>query len=208
MRLVDPRGIWVKVDGVTRPEDIEAAVDAGVSAVGMILAPSLRRVDASAASRLRDEIPEGVEAFGVFGPDAADVRGVVDALSLTGVQVPSELDVDIEPGVLLLRTVRVRHAADLLACEDLACDAVHLDAYVPGELGGTGQLAPWDLIEAHRPGVPFVISGGLRPDNVAEAVRRLRPAGVDVSSGVESGQPGVKDPTKLCAFVEAARAVR
>jgi phosphoribosylanthranilate isomerase len=81
---------------------------------------------------------------------------------------------------------------------------VHLDAYVEGQLGGTGVVAPWDVIESHRPDVPFILSGGLRPENVADGVQRLRPAGVDVSSGVES-EPGVKDAAKLKAFVEAAR---
>jgi phosphoribosylanthranilate isomerase len=98
----------------------------------------------------------------------------------------------------------VRAAEDLADIERLACDAVHLDSYSERELGGTGVVAPWDLIEAHRPSVPFVVSGGLRPENVAEAVRRLRPTGVDVSSGVEV-EPGVKDHDAMRAFVEAAR---
>jgi len=106
--------------------------------------------------------------------------------------------------VTVLRTVRVSDERDLVELERLKCDAVHFDAYVPGQLGGTGVMAPWDLIEAHRPDVPFVLSGGLKASNVADAIQRLRPAGVDVSSGVER-EPGIKDAEAMRAFVDAAR---
>lgn len=208
--MKDPRGIWVKVDGVTRPEDAEAAAEAGVSAVGMIFVESPRRLTLARAVEVRKAIPEGVAAFGIFGGPGAVVRGQ-GMLRLGGVQLPRELSLEGYPelpsDVCVLRTVRVRDADDLGGLEDLDCDAVHLDAYVPGVLGGTGRLAPWDVIEAHRPSVPFVLSGGLRPENVAEAVDRLKPVGVDVSSGVES-EAGLKDRGLLRAFVEAARGAR
>lgn len=202
--IADVRGVWVKVDGVTRVEDVEAAVDAGVSAVGMIFAPSPRRVTAAVAARLRAAIPGGVAAFGVFdGTSPGAIERAVAMFALDGVQLPAASEVEPEAGIVL-RTVRVRGPADLDGLGGMRCDAVHLDAYVEGALGGTGVLAPWDVIEAHRPAVPFVVSGGLRPGNVGDAVRRLRPAGVDVSSGVESS-PGVKDHDLLRAFVDAAR---
>ncbi len=207
MTLSDPRGIWVKIDGITRPEDAVAAVEAGVSAVGMIFAPSSRRVTLEDAKAVRDAIPDGVAAFGVFDDSAPrEVGEIAEALRLDGVQFPAPLVAGrfLPDGLLVLRTVRVRHAQDLVEIERLACDAVHLDAYVEGQLGGTGVVAPWDVIEANRPDVAFVISGGLRPENVTEAVRRLHPVGVDVSSGVEA-EPGVKDPRAMRAFVEAAR---
>jgi phosphoribosylanthranilate isomerase len=203
----DPRGIWVKVDGVTRAQDAEAAADAGVSAIGMIFAPSPRRLDDARARVVRDAIPDGVAAFGVFDDSSPrEVGEVAEALRLDGVQFPAPLVAGrfLPAGVAVLRTVRVREADDLVELERLRCDAVHLDAFVEGMLGGTGVVAPWELIAAHRPHVPFVLSGGLRPDNVAEAVRRLRPAGVDVSSGVET-EPGVKDAAAMRAFVRAAR---
>lgn len=205
--LDDPRGIWVKVDGVTRPEDAEAAAEAGVSAVGMIFVESVRRLTLARAAEVRKAIPDRVRAFGIFGGPGAVARGQA-MLRLGGVQFPAELSLDGYPELpselLVLRTVRVRDAGDLEGLDGLDCDAVHLDAYVPGKLGGTGELAPWDVIEARRPSVPFIVSGGLRPENVAEAVERLRPDGVDVSSGVES-EPGIKDAGLLRAFVEAAR---
>jgi phosphoribosylanthranilate isomerase len=82
--------------------------------------------------------------------------------------------------------------------------ALLLDAHVPGQFGGTGRTAPWDLLADFRPGVPLLLAGGLTPDNVAEAVRRVRPDGVDVASGVESA-PGRKDPERLRRFIDQAR---
>jgi len=207
VRLEDPRGIWIKFDGVTRPQDAIAAAEAGVSAIGMIFAPSPRRVNTEQAYAVRSTIPDGVAVFGVFDDSAPrEVGEIADALKLDGVQFPAGLVAGrfLPDGVTVLRTVRVREADDLVELERLECDAVHLDAYVEGKLGGTGVVAPWDLIDNHRPTVPFVLSGGLRPDNVGDAVRRLRPAGVDVSSGIEL-EPGIKDTEAMGAFVRAAR---
>jgi phosphoribosylanthranilate isomerase len=208
--LQDPRGIWVKVDGVTRVEDVHAAVDAGVSAIGMIFAPSRRRVSIDQGEELRAAIPPHVMAFGVFDDSAPwELGEITQALKLDGIQFPAPLVVGrflIEPLPTVLRTVRIADERDLVELERLQCDAVHFDAFVEGQLGGTGVMAPWDLIEAHRPDVPFVLSGGLRPENVADGIRRLRPAGVDVSSGVER-EPGIKDAQAMRAFVEAARGV-
>ena len=83
-------------------------------------------------------------------------------------------------------------------------DAILVDAHVPGQYGGTGRVAPWDLLADFRPGVPLILAGGLTPDNVAEAVRIVRPYGVDVASGVEQ-QPGVKDAEKMRRFIGNAR---
>jgi phosphoribosylanthranilate isomerase len=203
----DPRGVWVKVDGVTTADDAKAAVEAGVSAVGMIFAPSPRRVSIDQAMVVREAIPADIAAFGVFDDSAPrEVGEIAEALRLDGVQFPAPLVAGrfLPDGVLVLRTIRVRDADDLVEVERLKCDAVHLDAYVEGQLGGTGVVAPWDVIASSRPDVPFVLSGGLRPDNVAEAVALLRPYGVDVSSGVEV-EPGVKDHEMMRAFVDEAR---
>ncbi len=187
MTLHDPRGVWIKFDGVTRPEDAVAAAEAGVSAIGMIFAPSPRRVTSEQAHAVRAAIPNGVAAFGVFDDSSQrEVGEIAEALKLDGVQFPAPLVAGrfLPDGVMVLRTVRVRERDDLIELERLQCDAVHLDAYVEGKLGGTGVVAPWDLIVAHRPRVPFVLSGGLRPENVAEAVPRLSPGGLAVSSGI------------------------
>lgn len=207
MTLRDRRGIWIKVDGVTRPQDATAAADAGFSAVGMVFAPSRRRVTIQEATAVRQAIPDGVSAFGIFDDSAPrEVGEIAKELDLDGVQFPAPLVAGrfLPKGVMVLRTVRVRDAEDLVELERLQCDAVHLDAYVEGQLGGTGVQAPWDVIDANRPKVPFVLSGGLKPSNVAEAVSRLRPDGLDVSSGIEL-EPGIKDTEAMRAFVDAAR---
>lgn len=207
MSLYDPRGIWIKFDGITRPEDAVAAAELGVSAIGMIFAPSPRRVTTQQAHAVREAVPSGVLAFGVFDDSSPrEVGEIAEALKLDGVQFPAPLVAGrfLPNGVAVLRTVRVREAEDLIDVERLECTAVHLDAYVEGKLGGTGVAAPWELIAAHRPSVPFVLSGGLRPENVAEAIQRLDPDGVDVSSGIER-EPGIKDTDAMEAFVRAAR---
>jgi phosphoribosylanthranilate isomerase len=207
LTLSDPRGIWVKFDGITRVEDVEAAVDAGVSALGMIFAPSKRRVTIDQARPIREAIPPEIAAFGVFDDShPRDIAEIVEALRLDGVQFPAHVVAGqyVPDSVIVLRTVRVRSSEDLADVSRLQCDALHLDAYVEGQLGGTGVVAPWDVIEENRPDVPFVLSGGLSASNVAEGVARLRPAGVDVSSGIER-EPGIKDPEAMRAFVKMAR---
>ena len=199
--------MWVKVDGVTSAVDAKAAVDAGVSAVGMIFAPSVRKVNLEQAEEIRAAIPSDVMAFGVFDDSQPrEVGEIAKILSLDGVQFPAPLVAGrfLGEGIAVLRTVRVRSAEDLLEVERLLCDAVHLDSYVEGQLGGTGEMAPIDVIAAAGLTVPFVISGGLNPSNVASIVSQLSPTGVDVSSGVERG-PGVKDHDLLEEFVQEAR---
>jgi phosphoribosylanthranilate isomerase len=104
-----------------------------------------------------------------------------------------------------MKALRVRDAASLQALRDYPTDAWLLDAYSPGKLGGTGEAFNWDLaLEAQGWGRPIFLAGGLSPENVAEAVRRARPYGVDVSSGVEAA-PGRKDHAKIRAFIQAAK---
>ena len=100
---------------------------------------------------------------------------------------------------LITRYVREARAAGV------APAAVLVDAHVEGKLGGTGHVAPWHLLEGFDPGVPVVLAGGLTPDNVADAIRAVRPWGVDVASGVESA-PGRKDPGRVRAFMQAVHA--
>src|SRR5262249_44763836 len=102
-----------------------------------------------------------------------------------------------------------RIEAYLAVCREMAClpAALLLDGHAPGLHGGTGRTAPWGLLANFRPGVPIVLAGGLTPDNVAEAIRTVRPYAVDVASGVESA-PGVKCPDKVRAFLEQARAAQ
>jgi phosphoribosylanthranilate isomerase len=108
-------------------------------------------------------------------------------------------------GCKVIKAARVRSGADIQALAPFHTDYHLLDSYVPGVPGGTGETFSWEIARAHRGAVPMILSGGLTPDNVAEAIATVRPFAVDVASGVES-RPGRKDPDKLEAFAAAVHA--
>ena len=206
----------VKICGVTTPEDVAACAAAGADAVGINFHPGSKRyVDPRQAQPLLRSVPPLLAGVGVFvGLPFRHITALAYQLGLRGVQYhgdphPPE---DLFP-FSLVAAFRVRDRqsladvdAYLAACRAAGQlpGAILLDAYVEGQEGGTGTTAPWDLIADYRPGVPVILAGGLTPENVAEAVRAVRPAGVDVASGVESA-PGRKDPDKVRAFVANAR---
>lgn len=207
----------VKICGVTRPADVAACAAAGADAVGVNFHPgSPRYVDPKASRPLLRAIPPLMAGVGVFvGGPFRQVAAVAYQLGLRAVQYhgnPPPADEDPFP-FSLVPAFRVRDRqtlADIQAYLD-ACrladrlpGAILVDAYVEGQHGGTGRTAPWDLLADFRPGVPVILAGGLTPDNVADAIRAVRPAGVDVASGVEVA-PGQKDPDKVRAFVANAR---
>jgi phosphoribosylanthranilate isomerase len=209
--------VRVKICGLTTAEDARAAVAAGADAVGLNFYPgSPRRVDADAATAIVRQLPPFVEAVGVFAAEAPErMKAAMRRWERTfTIQVhgawPSARDVDPFP---LIVAVHVADAADLagLAAGLDRCRAagglpaaVLVDARVAGQYGGTGRTAPWQLLADFRPGVPLILAGGLTPENVAEAVRVVRPYAVDVASGVESS-PGSKDSDRVRRFVEHAR---
>jgi phosphoribosylanthranilate isomerase len=153
-------------------------------------------------------VPAGVARVGVFVAAAPDeMAAVARRAGLTHLQVH-----DGDPaaarrasGLPVIEGIRVADAAALARARASAADLVLLDAAVPGLQGGTGRSFDWALLEREPLGRPFVLAGGLRAETVGEAVARLRPAIVDVSSGVESS-PGRKDPARVRAFVEAVAA--
>jgi len=210
----------VKICGITRPEWACAAAEAGADAIGLIFAESPRRISPETAEAIVAALPPWVTPVGVFvGAPAAEVRGLAERLHLGAVQLhgdePAEMLADLGP-VKVLKAVGVAGEADLASARrwrDRAealgrrPDAYLVDARVPGgPRGGTGQVADWSLAarmqeEGFR---PLVLSGGLGPENVTEAIRAVRPWGVDTSSGTEVS-PGQKSPEKIRAFVEAVR---
>ncbi|HEX6041708.1 phosphoribosylanthranilate isomerase [Longimicrobium sp.] len=206
----------VKVCGLTRRDDAETAVDAGAAYLGAILAPGYRRtVTADAAGvifRSLQATPVGV--FVDAGEDeilAAARTAGIRVVQLHGNETPELADRVRSAGYQAWKAVRVRHADDVaaaLARYAGAVDALLLDGYDPSAAGGTGTRFDWAAVAARLGALPdglrLIAAGGLRPDNVAEAVRTLRPHAVDVSSGVEQA-PGVKDPASVRAFVRAVR---
>jgi len=196
---------WVKLCGLTRRPDVEAAVAAGADAVGFVVAPeSARRVTVDEALALGAGI--GVTKVLVtvdLGAEellrAAAAAGV-EAVQPHGRSRVEAAEAALAGGYLVLFPIRVDASVSLSGMPEGATPI--LDAAVPGRHGGTGTMFDWSAAEGL--GVDYVLAGGLDPENVAEAVRRLLPWGVDVSSGVEA-RPGVKDHELMRRFVEAVR---
>lgn len=201
--------MFVKICGITTPEDARAAVDAGADAVGMIFAPSRRMVTVEQAQAIVAAVPPGVLTVGVFRNHLArEVLEIVEqtglgAAQLHGSETPTTSH-RVHDAVAVL--IRAMAAGDpqLSEIDDHDADVVMLDAPTPGG-GGGGVPFDWtlvgDLTARHR----VLLAGGLRPDNVAEAIEVVRPWGVDVASGVEAS-PGRKDHDAVRRFVTAARA--
>lgn len=201
--------VAVKVCGITRAEDAIAAAHAGVHALGFIFhPPSPRYVEAVRVGAIVQALPPFITTVGVFvDPACAFVKSVLRHVRLGVLQFHG----DEEPafcagfGLPYLKAVRVRENLDLLqyASAYRGVQALLLDTFVSGTHGGTGQTFDWSLIPATLP-LPVVLSGGLDADNVAAAIRQVRPWAVDVSSGVESDK-GIKDAAKIAAFMRGVR---
>ena len=206
--------LFVKVCGVTSPEDAIAAAEAGVDAVGLVFySASPRCVQREQAAAIARVLPPMVLRVGLF-VDAtrdemsrtADAVGL-DILQLHGHEAPEVLE-DLPRRAL--KAVRVGpdfEPGDALRYE--AASGILLDTRLADEtapLGGTGTRFDWSLVRGLRDRVGFLmLAGGLDPANVAEAIHEVQPHGVDVSSGVERGRPGKKDPARIRAFVDAVR---
>jgi phosphoribosylanthranilate isomerase len=198
----------IKICGLTREADVEAAVAAGADAVGFVFyPPSPRAVSIGRAAELARRIPPFVDVVGLFVNAApADVRAACDTVPISLLQFHGDEDAGYcrQFSRPWLRAARVRAGLDLVEFARSFPDArgLLLDAFVDG-YGGGGHVFDWTLIPPALPGF-LVLSGGLAAANVGDAIERVRPAAVDVSSGVESGK-GIKDHAKIAAFVAAVR---
>lgn len=198
----------IKICGLTRPQDVDAAVAAGADAIGLVFHPqSPRYVDLTQAVALVRRIPPLVTVVGLFVNAAPeDVRARLAAVPIHLLQFHGDEDDAYcrQFGRPFLKAVRVRPGVDVL--REMAAfpsaQAILLDAFVEG-YGGGGRIFDWALAP-REPSKPIILSGGLGADNVGEAIRRLHPAAVDVSSGVERGK-GIKDAEKMRAFIAAVR---
>jgi phosphoribosylanthranilate isomerase len=198
--------LFVKICGVTTPEDAVAVAAAGADAIGVNLwAGSKRHVTPEAARDVLAAIPAGVLKVGVFvDASASEVERRIDELGLDRAQLHGdELPADFGRfDARLIRVVRVRDESSFEREAGWSPALWLYDAFVEG-FGGAGVPAPWPLIAA-RARRPFLLAGGLTPDNVGAAIAETQPDGVDVASGVESSARR-KDPAKVAAFITAAR---
>lgn len=203
----------IKICGITRPEDAEAAARFGADAIGMVFHPSsTRAIDVHRARDIVHVVPPFVSTVAlVVNPLREDVERIIDAIHPSFIQFHGDETPEFcaQFGVPFLRAIRMGEpgkTVDLVKCRNdfHAASALLLDAYVIGAAGGTGQAFDWRQIPAAlRPGI--VLAGGLRPDNVEMAVEQVRPWAVDVSSGVEGSTKGIKEHTRLREFIEAVR---
>jgi phosphoribosylanthranilate isomerase len=200
--------VRVKICGVTTHDAVAAAVAAGADAIGFVFADSPRRVSPGAAAALARGLPPDVVRVAVFHhPTTALVEEVLAQFSPDWFQAEAE-DASIFTAWPRIRFLPVFHdgpdLAERIAAHSDFGPGHRRHVLVEGAASGRGMRADWERVGALAAGARLVLSGGLDPDNVGEAIRRVRPWGVDVSSGVESAR-GVKDPLRIAAFVAAAR---
>jgi phosphoribosylanthranilate isomerase len=207
----------VKICGVTSEIDARQAVQLGADAIGLNFFPgSPRCVTAGTAQRILHEVPPFVTAVGVFVEwPMRQIYEQMHAMGRLRVVQWHGKDREISDAFPyhLIAAFPVRDAVDLQAIQryldasrvvNRMPAALLIDGHAAGQHGGTGRTAPWQLIESFRPGLPIILAGGLTAENVAEAVRIVRPYAVDVASGVEQA-PGRKDAEKMRRFIANAR---
>jgi phosphoribosylanthranilate isomerase len=201
----------VKICGITNLDDAAEAVRLGAWAIGLIhYSGSPRRVEAAEATAIAAAFRRKCEVVGVFvNPELDQVAKAVEDAGLTMVQLNGEegpsfcAEVARKTGVKVTKAIHVSSAADVHAAETFRTDFHLFDRGAKGLWGGTGESFDWGLLRERRSEIPAILAGGLRPDNVAEAIAIVHPHAVDVASGVEA-EPGRKDHAAMEAFFEAA----
>jgi phosphoribosylanthranilate isomerase len=205
--------VKVKICGITNLDDGREAARLGAWAIGLIHHPeSPRYCDPAAAAEIGAELRRSCEVVGVFvNPTLDQVAGAVADEGLSIVQLNGEegpsfcTEVARRTGAKVIKAIHVSSAAEVHGSEAYRTDFHMFDSRRDELWGGTGQSFDWELLAGHRSEVPAILAGGLRPENVAEAIGVVHPFAVDVASGVEA-EPGRKDHELLSAFFEAARA--
>ena len=201
---------FVKICGITNPGDAREAADAGADAVGLIFAESPRRVGVEEARAVSIALPENVIRVGVFvDEEPAEILRIsrevgLDLAQLHGDEPPETVTVLRAAGVKVMKALRVKDAASLGALDEYEADLFLLDAHSAKARGGTGERFDWGVAKSLTGRDNIVVSGGLGPENVREAVEFFEPFGVDASSSLEDG-PGRKNGELVRRFVLAAR---
>lgn len=199
--------VKIKICGLTRAEDVKTAIVAGADAIGFVFTASPRRIDIDTAIRLCAYVPEGVLRVGLFlDQEGHEVERVISAVALDILQFHGGETEQfcVAFGLPWLKAVAMENAESMrLAERDYPGAAgLLLDSHSKGNRGGSGKQFDWSL--ARPLTKPVWLAGGLNAENVGQAIHTVRPFAVDVSSGVEA-QPGIKDKTKVMAFIKAVR---
>ena len=203
--------VRVKICGITNAADALAAVDAGADLLGFnFYAKSPRRIAEDEAAKIRPRLPREVDAVGIFvNAPTADVAAMCKSLKLDAAQLhgdeTAETVAELAGSVPVVKAFRVDLDFDLKALKDYSrAFAFLFDAVVSGQYGGTGHSTDWDVARKAAVKHRIILAGGLKVENVAAAVRIVRPYGIDVASGVES-KPGKKDHGRLREFIQEVR---
>jgi phosphoribosylanthranilate isomerase len=212
--------VRVKICGITRKEDLDAAAAAGADAVGFVVgvASSPRNITLEKAEKLIRQVPPFVKSVLVTVPKSIDEFETYEKLNPDAIQIHGEnlhaaASVRLKiPNTLLIGAVNanVANALNVVSRTAKIFDAVLLDSFADGRYGGTGIVHDWELSKRAKQVIhpkPLILAGGLNPENVGEAVRAVEPYAVDVSSGVER-QPGIKDKQKIIEFIKNAKDVK
>lgn len=202
--------VFTKVCGITNPGDAREAADAGADAIGMIFAESPREVNVEEARRISVALPDGVLKVGVFVDAEPEevlqtAREVgLDLAQLHGDETPETVAAIRGAGLPVMKALRVRNAEALAEIQSYEADLIMLDAWSARVRGGTGETFDWGLAKSVKGRGNIVVSGGLTPENVREAIEFFEPYGVDASSSLEE-KPGKKSGERVRRFVRAAR---
>jgi len=209
-----PDKIGVKICGLTQRDPSEQVIAAGADALGFNFWPQSKRyLPLPQALSWLPSLPRTAAFVAVLvNPNATLLEDLIhsgqfDTLQLHGDEPPATVADLMARGIHVIKALQVRDASSLDSIGDYSCTDILLDAYNPGLYGGAGEPFPWHLFELARQRFPektFILSGGLTPENIAQAVTQTRPAAVDIASGVESA-PGIKDLDKVRAFIHNAR---
>ena len=198
----------VKICGITRQEDALAAARAGADAIGLhFYKKSVRYVTPEQAMLITKQLPPFLSVAGVFvNAEREEILRTAELCRLDYIQLHGNETPDsfINLPARTIKTVRVGSVEDLYGLERYPVDALLLDAKIGDQYGGTGQCFDWSLLNGLTTSMPLILAGGLRPDNIAEAVKATNPQAVDVSSGVESA-PAIKSYDKMQKFIQNAR---
>lgn len=204
--------VKIKICGITNKEDALRAIKLKVDALGFIFANSPRRVDPKIVQKIIELLPPFISSVGVFvNKDREKVKKIAESCHLTTLQFHGEESPSYCQGfrqkVIKAFRIKDKNVLKKIPQYQDKVDACLLDAYSPFKYGGTGKIFNWDVArEVKKLRIPIILSGGLNPDNVEEAINKVRPYAVDVSSGVEK-KPGKKDPEKLRNFVKIVREI-